>query len=519
MPWHISTDQTDCDGYAVVKDDTGETIPGGCHVTQADAEAHLTALNIAEYGTRAVELDIPQYIRDAAARGLELRADGYGGDGLVARTIREARAMAAGDITEDKVIRANAWGARHAVDLEADQNTNPDADGWPGNGAVAHYLWGIDPTDPEPARNWFASKAAAIQMDQENRNMNEERGIEDTMYPVEPVQKALYEALEEVVDIHGKFDQTTGPHGAHYVAESPFASEGLVCSNCLFYEGARACEIVSGDIAPEAICKFWQIPEALIPGAETPAEEEPMATESLSRDNLSRIVEFRAMPSDDGLTLQGYAAVFNEWTNIDSWEGTFRERIAPGAFKRTLGQRMPVLQFDHGSHPLIGSIPLGRITSIVEDERGLKVKARLSDNWLVEPVRDAIRDGAINGMSFRFSVPANGDTVKRANDGVLERTINEIALYEVGPVVFPAYEQTSVGVRSRQALDALQDPEVRSELARILATGTDVKSLAITPDPTEGHSDDTNSDPQTTHSEQTPRSRAQRTALKALYLS
>jgi HK97 family phage prohead protease len=423
MPYSISTDQADCDGYAVVKDETGETVPGGCHATLAEAEDHLTALNIAEYGTRAVNLDVPRYIRDAAARGLELRAEGYGGDGLVDRTIREARLMADGQISEDKVIRANAWGARHAVDLEADQNTDPDADGWPGNGAVAHYLWGIDPTDPEPARNWFASKSAAIAADEEGERMSE--------------------LLEEIVP----------------------------------------------EVAP-----------------------------TLTRDNLSRIVEFRAAPSDDGLTLQGYAAVFNEWTEIDSWEGTFRERIAPGAFKRTLGQRMPVLQFDHGSHPLIGSIPLGRITSIVEDDRGLKVKARLSDNWLVEPVRDAIRDGAITGMSFRFSVPANGDKVVRGKDGVLERTISEIALYEVGPVVFPAYEQTSVGVRSRQALDALQDPEVRTEIARLLTNGTDLASLATDPDPVTDHSGSTATDSDPVHSEPSPRSRAQREALVALYL-
>jgi HK97 family phage prohead protease len=423
MPWHIADDQPGCDGYAVVKDDTGETVPGGCHVTLGEAEDHLTALNIAESGMRAVNLDVPQYIRDAAARGLELRADGYGGDGLVDRTIREARDMAAGRITEDKVIRANAWGARHAVDLEADQNTDSDADGWPGNGAVAHYLWGIDPLDPGPARSWFESKSAAIAADEEGDRMSE------------------------------------------------------------------MLEMIATDEVP-----------------------------NLTRDNLSRIVEFRAAPSEDGLTLTGYAAVFNAWTEIDSWEGTFRERIAPGAFKRTLGQRMPVLQFDHGSHPLIGSIPLGRITSIVEDERGLKVKARLSDNWLVEPVRDAIRDGAIDGMSFRFSVPANGDKVVRGKDGVLERTISEIALYEVGPVVFPAYEQTSVGVRSRQALDALQDPEVRSEIARILTNGTDLASLATDPDPVIDHSGSTSTDSDQVHSEPSPRSRAQREALAALYL-
>jgi HK97 family phage prohead protease len=258
--------------------------------------------------------------------------------------------------------------------------------------------------------------------------------------------------------------------------------------------------------------------------ADTIKTEESSMSEmpTLSRDNLSRIVEFRANPSPDGLTLEGYAAVFNQWTTIDSYEGTFRERIAPGAFKRTLGQRMPVLQFDHGTHPLIGSIPLGRITSITEDDHGLKVRARLSDNWLVEPVRDAIRDGAIDGMSFRFSVPANGDHLVRGDDGMVERTINEIALYEVGPVVFPAYEQTTVGVRSRAALDALTDPEVRSEIARILASGTDLRSLATDPDPNPPvHSEPSpTTDPVTTdHSEPSPtRTKAQREALVAIHL-
>jgi hypothetical protein len=208
-------------------------------------------------------------------------------------------------------------------------------------------------------------------------------------------------------------------------------------------------------------------------------------------DNLVRRVEFRAEPSSDGLTLEGYAAVFNEWTEIDSWEGTFRERIAPGAFKKTLSERMPVLQFDHGTHPLIGSLPLGVFTSLREDEHGLRTRARLSDNWLIQPVRDAIRDGAITGMSFRFRVI--NENWKKGDDNTPERTITEVALYEAGPVVFPAYDKTSVGVRSRELLTALSDPQVRSDLALLLATGTDPEwSAADETEPAEpaprGHS-------------------------------
>jgi HK97 family phage prohead protease len=176
-----------------------------------------------------------------------------------------------------------------------------------------------------------------------------------------------------------------------------------------------------------------------------------------------RHVQFRASEDSDGQTLEGYAAVFNEWTDIRDWEGTYRERIAPGAFKKSLRDRTPVLQFEHGSHPLIGSLPLGTLSVAREDRNGLFVRARLSDNWLIQPVRDAIKDKAITGMSFRFRVVA--DHWEKDDAGDDTRTITEVELLELGPVVFPAYDQTSVAVRS---LVGVLDDETRAALAHEL---------------------------------------------------
>jgi HK97 family phage prohead protease len=106
----------------------------------------------------------------AARKGLAFRADGYGGDGLADRTIREARQIVDGQMSDDKVIRANAWAARHAVDLEAPQNSDGNHPDYPGAGAVAHYLWGIDPTDPGPARRWLEREAERIR-EEEGRSM------------------------------------------------------------------------------------------------------------------------------------------------------------------------------------------------------------------------------------------------------------------------------------------------------------------------------------------------------------
>lgn len=79
-----------------------------------------------------------------------------------------------------------------------------------------------------------------------------------------PRQVAQYKADESLTETFGKYSQDSGPDGAHFMPMSPFAAEGLMCANCAFYDGARACEIVDGDIAPEALCKRWIIPADLI---------------------------------------------------------------------------------------------------------------------------------------------------------------------------------------------------------------------------------------------------------------
>lgn len=176
----------------------------------------------------------------------------------------------------------------------------------------------------------------------------------------------------------------------------------------------------------------------------------------------------------DGLTLSGYAAVFDSPTTIDSFEGRFEETIARGAFSKTLSERTPVLQFDHGHHPFVGSIPIGSFTSLREDARGLHVEAKLFDNMLVQPVRDAIAAGAINGMSFRFQVVKEDWDFESAD--IAQRSITELKCMELGPVVFPAYSDTSVGVRSAglggKFDELFASEEARHAFADWLAFGT-----------------------------------------------
>lgn len=84
---------------------------------------------------------VPDYVSAAAKRGLEWHAEGKSGDGIVDRTIREARDMVEGSISEDKVRRMGPWFRRHRADMDAPKN-KPGNDDFPGAGAVAWALWG-----------------------------------------------------------------------------------------------------------------------------------------------------------------------------------------------------------------------------------------------------------------------------------------------------------------------------------------------------------------------------------------
>jgi HK97 family phage prohead protease len=112
-------------------------------------EAYSPEEYLADEEERAV-YEVPEYIRNAAARGLSFVEDGLAGEGLQAQTISEARELAAGRADTDKVIRMAAWIRRHRGDWEGvAQNEDEDSEDFPGPGAVAGFLWGVETTDRE----------------------------------------------------------------------------------------------------------------------------------------------------------------------------------------------------------------------------------------------------------------------------------------------------------------------------------------------------------------------------------
>jgi HK97 family phage prohead protease len=275
-------------------------------------------------------------------------------------------------------------------------------------------------------------------------------------------QAAQYAATEHTVEIFGKYDQGTGAEGAHYAPESPYLAEGLACSNCAFYDGARACEVVSGDIAPEGICKLWIIPNDLIT---TPLPVVPRARlldvearEINGREREVRVigtgleVEERAAgtPDSEPVRFSGYAAVFNSPSERlwDRSRGEFTELIQPGAFHRTLGLNNDVRMYvNHNSDQVLASTR-SMTLNLSEDSRGLRVEAELPNTTYANDLAELMRSGVVDSMSFGFTVPEGGDTWQGDT-----RTLSEIALHEVSVVTgHPAYPETAgASVRAVEA--------------------------------------------------------------------
>jgi len=346
MPYFISESQSDCAGWATVKEEAdGAYTTIGCHEDKQDAIDQMVAVSIAEdmqpggeVSKRAVDLSLPSFIQENAKRGLEYLAEGYGGDGLTEGTKRAAREMAAGNITENKIRKMAPWFARHKVDGQAPKNSNPSDPGYPGAGLVAWLLWGGDSNFSDRAQNWAQRKIDALDAEEDSRSKMTKK-IERRTFTIKNVE-------------------------------------------------ARQAE-------------------------------------------------------DGTMRLSGYAAVFNN----DSVPLPFIERIAPGAFRKTLTETPDVrLLINHEGLPLART--KNGTLRLKEDEAGLYMDADLPDTQAARDLYTLVERGDVDQMSFAFRVIR-----QKWNEGRTERTLTELSLADgdVSVVTYPAYPTTTVEAREQIA--------------------------------------------------------------------
>lgn len=155
--------------------------------------------------------------------------------------------------------------------------------------------------------------------------------------------------------------------------------------------------------------------------------------------------ELRADP--DSRTLRGYAAVYNSESED---LGGFTEMIAPGAFDGVLGDDIRAL-VNHEDSKILARTSAGTLR-LSTDERGLIYEFDVPDTSYGNDLLESVRRGDINQSSFGFTVEA--DHWEQNDNGYKDkkkprRTITKVArLYDVSPVTYPAYPDTSVALRS-----------------------------------------------------------------------
>ena len=172
----------------------------------------------------------------------------------------------------------------------------------------------------------------------------------------------------------------------------------------------------------------------------------------------SRAFEARVEEGSDGsVSVEGYAAVFEQETVIG---GSFREKIARGAFKDAVGRDDVVFLINHEGLPLArtrsGTLELN------EDSKGLLIRSKLDpEDPDVKSIIGKMKRGDLDKMSFAFLPEGRDGQVweDEDDDQMPLRVIQRARLYDVSIVTTPAYDGTEIGLRSLEEFRKSQEKE------------------------------------------------------------
>jgi len=212
-------------------------------------------------------ISVPDYVVDAAKRGLEWHAEGKSGDGVTDKTLREAREMAQGSVSEDKLRRMGPWFERHRPDMDAPKN-KPSNEDFPGAGAVAWALWGgptsgdlmrtadwckakVEQLDREAGASALSSPKTLTQLDTTMPRIFTD--IDDTIIkdgqPVEKVIKYIDETAEEVVVL------TNRPESDREKTVADLAAIGFEHDELVMNNGTEEAPVFKARIVKERLDK------------------------------------------------------------------------------------------------------------------------------------------------------------------------------------------------------------------------------------------------------------------------
>ena len=391
--------------------------------------------------------DYPQAATDNAKRALKIREE-EGTDCGTPVGWESARIIANKEaITEQRLPRVYSFLSRAKT---YDQGSFKDEDGKQICGSIMYAAWGGD-----EMHRWAER---TLENMEEEKSLRHIKSVEETATEIiitygkaEPMEEAGYDKEEERAEAGelsvGDFVSWDSSGGRSQGVVREITTDGQIEADSGFKVNGTA-----------------EDPAALISVYEYDSEEKafverkpPLRVAHLFSTltkvdgaevrSLNEVVEQRAYDGEikaaaESRTVEGYASVFNSMSE----DLGFREVILPGAFSDVLNNDVRAL-YNHDSNYLLARTTSGTL-ELKEDDKGLYYRFEMPNTSYGNDMLELFRRGDLTQSSFGFTVEKDN---WRMEDGQQVRYIERVgSLFDVSPVVYPAYSQASSGLRSAE---------------------------------------------------------------------
>jgi HK97 family phage prohead protease len=432
MPYYISNEMNDCQGWATIKADTPDSTPEtiGCHELKDDAIAQMIAVSLSEevepmgdWAERQMMIGVDdddineQYAdmsdsRSEASMALKQAYEAVK-DILdeIAEKMGELEPEPSDELIEDEESSVRE---QRQIDLSAPQFMRDNAEQ-----GLKYHAEGLSGDGLEP------------------QTVEDARKMAEGEVSIDKWRKIAPWIARHMTDLDSADGEITAGVVAHLLWGSGSTKE----------EAQRTM-----DYAQNIIDKLDEELEEEARSTATVRENRWVIknTDESRKQYAFTNLELRAIDesADDGWTVSGYAAVFDSPSEPLPWT----EYVKRGAFRKTIKDGADVrLLIDHTG------VPLARTKSgtlkLREDDKGLYMEARLDPaNPDAVKMRSALMRGDVSQMSFAFETVKDGWNKDRT-----VRELKEVRLHDVSIVTYPAYEETSAEMRNNQTTDTPVD--------------------------------------------------------------
>lgn len=391
--------------------------------------------------------DYPQAATDNAKRALKIRED-EGTDCGTPVGWESARIIANKEaITEQRLPRVYSFLSRAKT---YDKGSFKDEDGKQICGSIMYAAWGGD-----EMHRWAER---TLENMEEEKSLRHIKSVEETATEIiitygkaEPMEEAGYDKEEERAEAGalsvGDFVSWDSSGGRSQGVVKEITTDGQIEADSGFKVNGTAED-------PAALISVYDYDseEGAFMERKPPLRVAHLFS-TLTKVNgaevrsLNEVVEQRAYDgeikaAEESRTVEGYASVFNSMSE----DLGFREVILPGAFSDVLDNDVRAL-YNHDSNYLLARTTSGTL-ELKEDDKGLYYRFEMPNTSYGNDMLELFRRGDLTQSSFGFTVEKDN---WRMEDGQQVRYIERVgSLFDVSPVVFPAYSQASSGLRSAE---------------------------------------------------------------------